>query len=183
MHLWIVQRSELDPRLPRRRQRREPRSWGWASTSTRCPCLLLTAKRRSSPSYRISQRPILRPRCGPGLELGLLVGVSFAACRNGTHLTNQLSDALAVAKLANDQSRGIDVYGLAGKDDALDPNYVGCFHAGLDGGRKLPHDDLLVVLGQQLPHSRAVQRSRYMTLESVAPLSDVPLVSLPAVAR
>ena len=29
----------------------------------------------------------------------------------------------------------------------------------------------------------AVQRSRYMTLESVAPLSDDPLVSLPAVAR
>jgi putative transposase len=28
----------------------------------------------------------------------------------------------------------------------------------------------------------AVQRSRYMTLESVAPLSDDPLVSLPAVA-
>ena len=29
----------------------------------------------------------------------------------------------------------------------------------------------------------AVQRSRYMTLKSVAPLSDDPLVSLPAVAR
>ena len=29
----------------------------------------------------------------------------------------------------------------------------------------------------------AVQRSRYMTLESVAPLSDDPLVSLPAMAR
>ncbi|MEO8882478.1 MAG: transposase, partial [Devosia sp.] len=29
----------------------------------------------------------------------------------------------------------------------------------------------------------AVQRSRYMTLESVAQLSDDPLVSLPAVAR
>ena len=28
----------------------------------------------------------------------------------------------------------------------------------------------------------AVQRSRYMTLESVAPLSDDPLVSLPTVA-
>ena len=28
----------------------------------------------------------------------------------------------------------------------------------------------------------AVQRSRYMTLESVAPLSDDPLVSLPIVA-
>ncbi len=28
----------------------------------------------------------------------------------------------------------------------------------------------------------AVQRSRYMTVESVAPLSDDPLVSLPAVA-
>jgi transposase-like protein len=29
----------------------------------------------------------------------------------------------------------------------------------------------------------AVQRARYMTLESVAPLSDDPFVSLPAVAR
>ena len=29
----------------------------------------------------------------------------------------------------------------------------------------------------------AVQRARYMTLESVAPLSDDPLISLPAVAR
>ena len=29
----------------------------------------------------------------------------------------------------------------------------------------------------------AVQRSRYITLESVAPLSDDPFVSLPAVAR
>jgi hypothetical protein len=29
----------------------------------------------------------------------------------------------------------------------------------------------------------AVQRSRYMTLESVAPMTDDPLVSLPAVAR
>jgi hypothetical protein len=30
--------------------------------------------------------------------------------------------------------------------------------------------------------SGAVQRSRYLTLESVAPLGDDPLVSLPAVA-
>jgi len=29
----------------------------------------------------------------------------------------------------------------------------------------------------------AVQRSRYMTLETIAPLSDDPLISLPAVAR
>ena len=29
----------------------------------------------------------------------------------------------------------------------------------------------------------AVQRARYMTLETIAPLSDDPLVSLPAVAR
>jgi hypothetical protein len=28
-----------------------------------------------------------------------------------------------------------------------------------------------------------VQRSRYMTLESVAPMTDDPFVSLPAVAR
>jgi hypothetical protein len=29
----------------------------------------------------------------------------------------------------------------------------------------------------------AVQRARYMTLETIAPLSDDPLISLPAVAR
>ena len=29
----------------------------------------------------------------------------------------------------------------------------------------------------------AVQRTRYMTLETIAPLSDDPIVSLPAVAR
>ena len=29
----------------------------------------------------------------------------------------------------------------------------------------------------------AVQRSRYMTLETIAPIADDPLVSLPAVAR
>ena len=38
----------------------------------------------------------------------------------------------------------------------------------------------LVVLEQN--DEWAVQRSRYMSLESVAPLSDDPLVSLPAVA-
>jgi len=29
----------------------------------------------------------------------------------------------------------------------------------------------------------AVRRARYMTLETIAPLSDDPLISLPAVAR
>ena len=29
----------------------------------------------------------------------------------------------------------------------------------------------------------AVQRARYMTLETIAPLSDDPLISLPAMAR
>ena len=31
--------------------------------------------------------------------------------------------------------------------------------------------------------SRAVQRARSMTLETIAPLSDDPLISLPAMAR
>jgi putative transposase len=30
-------------------------------------------------------------------------------------------------------------------------------------------------------HEWAVQRARYMTLETIAPMSDTPLVSLPAV--
>jgi hypothetical protein len=30
---------------------------------------------------------------------------------------------------------------------------------------------------------RAVQRTRYMALETIAPLSDNPFISLPAVAR
>jgi putative transposase len=50
-----------------------------------------------------------------------------------------------------------------------------------------PNDDAIVRLvgALLLEHNDewAVQRSRYMTLETIAPLSDDPLISLPAVAR
>jgi hypothetical protein len=38
-------------------------------------------------------------------------------------------------------------------------------------------------VGDITRNSQAVQRARYMTLESVGQLSDDPLISLPAVAR
>jgi len=50
-----------------------------------------------------------------------------------------------------------------------------------------PNDDaILRLVGAILLEQNdewAVQRARYMTLETIAPLSDDPLVSLPAVAR
>jgi putative transposase len=50
-----------------------------------------------------------------------------------------------------------------------------------------PNDDAIVrLVGALLLEQNdewAVQRARYMTLETIAPLSDDPLVSLPAVAR
>ena len=49
-----------------------------------------------------------------------------------------------------------------------------------------PNDDAIVrLVGAILLEQNdewAVQRSRYMTLETIAPLSDDPLISLPAVA-
>ncbi|EME67946.1 transposase [Paramagnetospirillum caucaseum] len=42
-----------------------------------------------------------------------------------------------------------------------------------------PNEDAIILLEQN--DEWAVQRSRYMTLETVAPLSDDPLVSLPPV--
>ena len=51
----------------------------------------------------------------------------------------------------------------------------------------LPNDDAIVrLVGAILLEQNdewAVQRARYMTLETIAPLSDDPLISLPAVAR
>lgn len=50
-----------------------------------------------------------------------------------------------------------------------------------------PNDDVILrLVGALLLEQNdewAVQRARYMTLESVAPLSDDPLISLPTVAR
>ena len=50
-----------------------------------------------------------------------------------------------------------------------------------------PNDDaILRLVGAILLEQNdewAVQRARYMTLETIAPLSDDPLISLPAVAR
>jgi putative transposase len=50
-----------------------------------------------------------------------------------------------------------------------------------------PNDNAIVRLvgALLLEHNDewAVQRARYMTLETIAPLSDDPLISLPAVAR
>ena len=50
-----------------------------------------------------------------------------------------------------------------------------------------PNDDAIVrLVGALLLEQNdewAVQRARYMTLETIAPLSDDPFISLPAVAR
>jgi putative transposase len=50
-----------------------------------------------------------------------------------------------------------------------------------------PNDDAIVrLVGALLLEQNdewAVQRARYMTLETIAPLSDNPFISLPAVAR
>ena len=54
------------------------------------------------------------------------------------------------------------------------------------GGRHLPNEAAITRLVGTILHEQndewAVQRSRYMTLESVAPMSDDPLVSLPTLA-
>lgn len=48
-----------------------------------------------------------------------------------------------------------------------------------------PNEDAIVLIGAILLEQNdewAVQRARYMTLETIAPLSDDPTVSLPAIA-
>ncbi|WP_292226299.1 transposase [Mesorhizobium sp.] len=55
------------------------------------------------------------------------------------------------------------------------------------GRRHLPNDDAIVrLVGALLLEQNdewAVQRARYMTLETISQMSDDPLISLPAVAR
>jgi transposase-like protein len=59
--------------------------------------------------------------------------------------------------------------------------------AGPTSSASFPNDDAIVrLVGAILLEQNdewAVQRARYMTLETIAPLSDDPLISLPAVAR
>ena len=54
------------------------------------------------------------------------------------------------------------------------------------GGQNLPNEDAIIrLVGAILLEQNdewAVQRARYMTLETMTTLSDDPLVSLPAVA-
>ncbi|MEY9586975.1 transposase-like protein [Sinorhizobium fredii] len=55
------------------------------------------------------------------------------------------------------------------------------------GRRIFPNDDAIVrLVGAILLEQNdewAVQRARYMTLETISQMSDDPLISLPAVAR
>jgi hypothetical protein len=48
----------------------------------------------------------------------------------------------------------------------------------------MPRASVKVLPGMQMEQNDewAVQRARYMTLETIAPLSDDPIVSLPALA-
>jgi putative transposase len=68
-----------------------------------------------------------------------------------------------IERINGEIKRRTDVIGIFPNDDAI---------VRLVGALLLEHND-----------EWAVQRSRYMTLETIAPLSDDPLISLPAVAR
>jgi hypothetical protein len=68
-----------------------------------------------------------------------------------------------IERINGEIKRRTDVVGIFPNDDAI---------VRLVGALLLEHND-----------EWAVQRSRYMTLETIAPLGDDPLVSLPAVAR
>ena len=68
-----------------------------------------------------------------------------------------------IERINGEIKRRTDVVGIFPNDDAI---------VRLVGALLLEHND-----------EWAVQRSRYMTLETIAPLGDDPLISLPAVAR
>ena len=75
----------------------------------------------------------------------------------------QLHSTKPIERVNGEIKRRTEVVGIFPNDDAI---------IGLVGAILLEQTD-----------EWAVRRAQYMTLESVAPLSDDPLVSLPAVAR
>ena len=77
--------------------------------------------------------------------------------RTKLHSTN------SIERLNGEIKRRTDVVGIFPNDDAI---------VRLVGALLLEQND-----------ERAVQRARYMTLETISQMSDDPLVSLPAVAR
>ena len=90
-------------------------------------------------------------------EVDVLAYMSFPlAHRTKLHSTNPIE------RLNGEIKRRTDVVGIFPNDDAI---------TRLIGAILLEQND-----------EWAVQRARYMTLETIAPLSDDPIVSLPAVA-
>ena len=60
---------------------------------------------------------------------------------------------------------------------------IDCRECGMSGQRISPTSSSVKSAIQKVGDEKwAVQRARYMTLETIAPLSDDPIVSLPAVA-